>query len=144
MTGFSSYEKSLSFRRHLHLRKAVNHQVSLLYLTLEAGIPGDVMSSLIDGKHIVYVPQHDELLEDRVDDGPDEEIDGIAAEIAMLLKEVPLAALDRPRITREVKQLSELVRKMNDRQICFESDLKLGPGPTEYQRIDLMPEKTTQ
>ena len=54
----------------------VNPQVSLLNLTLEADIPGDVMWSLIDGTHIVSVPHHDGLFVDRVDDCLDEEIDG--------------------------------------------------------------------
>ena len=36
-----------------------NLQVSLLNVTVEAGIPGDVMWSLIDRKHIVYVLYHD-------------------------------------------------------------------------------------
>ena len=49
-------------------RVLVNPQVVLLNLTLDAGIPGDVMCSLIDGKHIVYVPHHDGLFVDRVDD----------------------------------------------------------------------------
>ena len=40
-------------------RVMVNPQVSLLNLTLEADIPGDVMWSLIDGKHIVLVSHHD-------------------------------------------------------------------------------------
>ena len=53
----------------------VNSQVSLLNLTLEADIPADVMWSLIDGKHIVFVPHHDGLFVDRVDDSLDEEID---------------------------------------------------------------------
>ena len=75
--------------------------MSLLDLTLEAGIPGDVMWSLIDGKHIVSVPHQDGLLVDKVDDGRDGEIDG-------------MAALDR--ITREVKRLSKSVQKINDRQ----------------------------
>ena len=87
-------------------RMTVNPQVSLLDLILAAGIQGDVMWLLIDGKHIVYVPHYDGLLVDRVDDDMDEEIDGMAANIAMRLKEVTLAVLDR--ITREVKQLSEL------------------------------------
>ena len=87
-------------------------------------------------------PHHDALLVDRVDDGLDEEIDGMAADFTMRLKEVTLAALDR--ITGEVKQLSESVQKVNDRQTCYESVLKLGPGPTEDQRIDLMPGMTTQ
>ena len=86
-------------------RVTVNPQVSLMYLTLEAGIPGDVMWSLIDGKHIVSVPHHDRLLVDRVDDSLDEEIDGMAADIVMRWKEVTLAALVMT--TREVKQLSE-------------------------------------
>ena len=100
-------------------RVTVNPQVSLMDLTLEAGIPGDVMWSIIDGKHIVSVPHHDGLLVDRVDDGLDEEIDRMAADFAMRWKEVTLAALDRT--TREVKRLSELVPKVNDRQTCFES-----------------------
>ena len=50
-------------------RATVNPQVSLLNLTLDAGIPGDVMWSLIDGKHIVSLPHHDGLFVDRFDDG---------------------------------------------------------------------------
>ena len=53
----------------------------------------------------------------------------MAADLAMWMKEVTLAALDR--ITREVKRLLESVQKVNDRQTCFESVLKLGPWPTE-------------
>ena len=49
--------------------------MSLLDLALEAGIPVDVIWSLIDGKYIVAVPHHDGLFEERVDDGLDEEID---------------------------------------------------------------------
>ena len=45
----------------------VNPQVSLLNLTLEADIPGDIMRSIIDGKHILSVPHHDGLFVDRVD-----------------------------------------------------------------------------
>ena len=52
-----------------------------------------------------------------VGDGLDEEIDGMAADFAMRLKEVTLAALDR--IMRVLKRLSELVRTVNDRQTCF-------------------------
>ena len=37
----------------------VNPQLSLLNLTIEAGIPGAVMWSFIDDKHIVSVPHHD-------------------------------------------------------------------------------------
>ena len=70
------------------------------------------MWSLIDGKHIVYVPHLDVLFVDRVDDGLDEEIHGIAADLAMRTKEVTLALLDR--ITKNVVQLSESVRKVND------------------------------
>ena len=88
--------------------------MSLLDLTLEAGIPGDVIGSLIDGKHIVSVPHQDGLLVDKVDDGLDEEIDGMAADFAMRTKEVTLAALDS--ITRDVKRLSESVQKVNDPQ----------------------------
>ena len=46
----------------------VNTQVSLLNLTLDTDIPGDVMWSLIDCKHIVSVPHHVRLFVDRVDD----------------------------------------------------------------------------
>ena len=49
----------------------------------------------------------------------DMDIDGIAADFAMRLKEVTQAALDRT--TREVKRLSELAPKMNYQQTCFES-----------------------
>ena len=55
-------------------RATVNPQVSLLDLTLEAGIPDDVVWSLIDGKHIVSVTHHDGLLVDRADGGLDEEL----------------------------------------------------------------------
>ena len=54
----------------------VNPQVSLLNLTFEADIPGDVMRSLIDRKHIVSVLPHDGLFVNRVDDCLDEDIDG--------------------------------------------------------------------
>ena len=53
----------------------VNLQVSLSNLTLDADIPGDVMWSFIDGKHIVAVLHHDGLFVDRVDTCLDEEID---------------------------------------------------------------------
>ena len=46
-----------------------NPEVSCLDLTLEAGISGVVMWSLIDGKHNVFVPHHDGLIVDMVDDG---------------------------------------------------------------------------
>ena len=90
----------------------------LLDLTLEAAIPDDVMWPLMDGKHIVSVPHHRELLVDGVDDGLDKEIDGIPADFAMRLKEVTLTALDST--AREVKRLSESVPKVNDRKTCFE------------------------
>ena len=73
----------------------------------------------MDDKHIVSVPHHDEFLVDRVDDGLDEEIDEMAPDFAMRLKEGTLAALDRT--TREVKRLSESVPNVNDWQTCFES-----------------------
>ena len=49
-------------------RVTVNPQVSLLNLTLEAGILGDMMWSLIDDKHIVSLSHHDGMFVDRVDD----------------------------------------------------------------------------
>ena len=76
------------------------------------------MWQFIDGNRIVSVPHHDGLLVNRVDDGLDEEIDGMAASFAMRLMEVTLAALDST--TREVNRLSNYVSKVNDRQICFE------------------------
>ena len=54
----------------------VNPQVSLLNLTIQIDIPGDVRWSLIDCKYIVSVMYHDGLFVDRVDDCLDEEIDG--------------------------------------------------------------------
>ena len=42
----------------------VNLQVFLLKMTVEAGIPGDVMQALIDGKNMVSVPRNDILLVD--------------------------------------------------------------------------------
>ena len=59
----------------------VNPQVFLLNLTLEADISGDMMWSLIDGKHIVSVPHHDGLFVDRIDDCLDEDIDGRAEDL---------------------------------------------------------------
>ena len=56
-------------------RATVNNQVSLLNLTLNAGIPGDVMWSLIHGNHVMSVPHHDRLFVDSVDDSLDENID---------------------------------------------------------------------
>ena len=109
-------------------RATYHFQVSLLDLTLEAGIPDGVMWSLIDGKHIVSVSYHDGLLVDRVNDGLDQDIDRISADFGMHMKNVTLAAYDR--ITKVVEQLSELMRKVNDRQTYFESVLKLGIGPT--------------
>ena len=70
-------KRSIIFRTLALVERAtVIPQVSLLNLTLEAGIPGDVMWSRIDGKHIVYLPQHDGLFVDMVDDCLDEMIDG--------------------------------------------------------------------
>ena len=104
---------------YIEQMETVKSQVSLLDLTIETGIPGVVMWLLMDSKHIVSVPHHDKLLVDRVDDGLDEEIDGLAVDFVMRLKEGTLAALDRT--TREVKWLSESVTKVNDRQNSFES-----------------------
>ena len=42
-------------------RVMVNPQVSLLDLTIEAVIPGDVMWAVIGNKNIVSVPRHDGL-----------------------------------------------------------------------------------
>ena len=70
----------------------VNPLMSILDLTVEAGIPGRVMS-LIDDQHIVYVPYHDGLLVNRVNVGMDEEIDRMAVAFAMQMKKVTLAEL---------------------------------------------------
>ena len=58
-------------------RETVNPQLSLLKFTLEAGIPGDVIWSLIDGKHIVSVPHHDGLFvwDNTVNDDGGAEVD---------------------------------------------------------------------
>ena len=109
----------------------------MLNLTLEAGIPGDVIRSIMDAKLIVSVPRHDGLPVDRVNDNNEDDLDGLAADFAMQMKEATLAALDR--ITKEMERLSESVQKVNKRQAYFESVLKLGPWPTEEQRIDLSP-----
>ena len=63
--------------------------------------------AISDDKYIVPVSHHDVLIVDLVNGGLDEHIDGMAANFAMRMKEITLAALDR--ITREVKQLSESV-----------------------------------
>ena len=119
----------------LDMRAHLDRDLTLLDLTLEAGIPGDVMRSIIDGKLIVSVPRHDGELVDRVNDNNEEDLDGLAADFARQMKEVTLAALDR--ITKEMERLSESVQKVNERQAHFESVLKLGARPTEEQRIDL-------
>ena len=72
---------------------------------------------------------------DRVNDNNEEDLDGLAAVFARQMKEVTLAALDR--ITKEMERLSESVQRVNEHQAHFESVLKLGPMPTEEQRIDL-------
>ena len=87
---------------YIEERVTIKSQVSLLDLNFEAGIPDEVIWPLMDGKNIVYVPHHDGLLVDMVNDGLDEEIDGIASDFAMRLEEGTLAALDRT--TREVKR----------------------------------------
>ena len=43
----------------LEQRVMVNPQVSLLDLTVEVGIPGDVKRVLIGDKNVVSVPRHD-------------------------------------------------------------------------------------
>ena len=68
----------------------VNLQLSLLNLTLEVDILGDVMWSLIDGKHIVSMPHHDGLFVDRVDDCLDEEIDGRTEDLFDAREENPV------------------------------------------------------
>ena len=64
--------------------------MSLLDLTIEAGIPDDVMRSLIDGTHRT------------------------AADFGMQMENITLTAFDR--ITKEVKRYSELMRKVNNGQ----------------------------
>ena len=62
-------------------------------MILEAGIPGDVRWSLIYVKQIVFVPHHDGLFVDIVNDDLDGKIDGMTASFGMWLKEVILTAL---------------------------------------------------
>ena len=59
-----------------------NSQASLLDLTVEVGIPGDVMRALIGGKHIVYIPFHDRLLEDMVNENIEEDTNATCDEDA--------------------------------------------------------------
>ena len=61
----------------------VNHQVSLLDLTVKTGFPGDVMRALIGGMYIVYVPRQDALLVNMVNEVNDEDF-------AIQMKEVTL------------------------------------------------------
>ena len=96
------------------MRAHLDRYLTLLDLTLEAGIPGDVMRSIIDGKLIVSVPRHDGELMDRVNDNNEENLRGLAADFARQMKEVTLAALDR--ITKKMERLSESVLKVNERQ----------------------------
>ena len=51
----------------------VNPQVPFLELTVEAGIPGDVMRELMGGKNIVCVSRHGGLLVDMVNEGNEED-----------------------------------------------------------------------
>ena len=71
-------------------RVMVNPQVSLLNLTLDVGIPGDVVWSLIDGKHSVSVPHHGGLFVVRVDDCLDVEIDGGTADCFDVAEDNPV------------------------------------------------------
>ena len=59
----------------LDVRAHLDRDLTLLELTFEAGIPGDVMRSIIDGKLIVSVPRHDGKLVDRVNDNNEEDLD---------------------------------------------------------------------
>ena len=61
------------------MERATVNPVSLLDLTPEAGIPGDVMRALIDGNSNISLPRHDGLLVDTVNKGIDEEFDGVHA-----------------------------------------------------------------
>ena len=60
------------------------------------------------------VPYYDGLPVDRVNNSLDKEIDGMAADFAMPMKDITLAEFDR--ITNEVKRLLEIMRKVNDWQ----------------------------
>ena len=117
------------------MRAHLDRDLILLDLTLEAGIPGDVLRSLIDGKLIVSVSRHDGELVDRVNANNEEDLDGLAADFARQMKEVTLAALDR--ITKEMERLSESVQKVNECQAHFESVMKFGPRLTDEPRIDI-------
>ena len=67
--------------------------MSLLDLTVEAGMPDDVMGELIDCKNIVYVPRQDGFLVNMVNEGFDEELCGMSTDFAIQMKEVTLAAV---------------------------------------------------
>ena len=64
----------------LDVRAHLDRDLTLLDLILEAGIPGDVMRSIIYGKLIVSVPHHEGELVDRVHDNNEEDLDGFAAD----------------------------------------------------------------
>ena len=67
-------------RAILDVRTHLDRYLTLLDLTIEAGIPDDVMPSIIDGKLIVSVPRHDGEHVDRVNDNNEEDLDGLAAD----------------------------------------------------------------
>ena len=52
----------------------VNPQMSYLDVTVEAGIPGDVMRALIGDNNIVHVPRHDRLLVDMGNESIEEDL----------------------------------------------------------------------
>ena len=92
---------------NLDVRAHLDRDLTLLYLTLEAGIPGNVMRSIIDNKLIVCVPRDDGELVDRVHDNNEVDLDGLAADFARQMKETTLAALGR--IIKEMERLSKSV-----------------------------------
>ena len=62
-------------------RAHIDRDLTLLDLTLEAGIPGDVIRLNMDVKRIVSVLRHDGLLVDRVNDNTEEELDEMAPDL---------------------------------------------------------------
>ena len=57
------------------------------------------------------------IKDDGVNDGVHEEIDRMAADFGMQMKNITLAAFDS--ITKEEKRLSELMRKVKYWKTCF-------------------------
>ena len=104
------------YRAHaiLDVRAHLDRDLTLLDLTLEVGIPSDVIRSIINGKLLCLFRVTTESLWRRSMLKMKRTLMGLAADFARQM-EVPLAALDR--ITMEMERLSESVQKVNVRHL---------------------------